>query len=69
MSEGIAGTYHFHNPSKEVETKETIHIEQLPSGEVIYHTKHGHIYKTRHGRELIPTPSNDPNDPLNWPMY
>jgi hypothetical protein len=69
-----AGTVHLHHvplPGETTEEKEiqvVMHDEQLPSNEVIHKTKSGAVYKTRNGLELIPTPSNDPNDPLNWPF-
>ncbi|KAK5222111.1 hypothetical protein LTR72_006368 [Exophiala xenobiotica] len=69
-----AGTVHLHHvplPGETTDEKEiqvVMHDEQLPSNEVIHKTKSGAVYKTRNGLELIPTPSNDPNDPLNWPF-
>src|SRR5271170_3222436 len=32
-------------------------------------TEHSHLYKTQPNTDivLIPQPSDDPNDPLNWP--
>ena len=65
MTDYIAGTVHLHDPEKEADEKTTVLVEH---DEVIHRTKTGTVYKTRHGRELIPTPSNDPNDPLNWPQ-
>ncbi len=65
MTDYVAGTIHLHDPEKEVDEKTSVLVEH---DEVIHRTKTGTVYKTRHGRELIPTPSNDPNDPLNWPQ-
>lgn len=65
MTDYVAGTVHLHNPEKEVDEKTTVLVQH---DEVIHRTATGTVYKTRHGRELIPTPSNDPNDPLNWPQ-
>lgn len=62
------GTLHLHNPADD-EKADTIHIEQLPNNEEIHRTKTGTVWKTRNGIELVPTPSNDPSDPLNWPLY
>lgn len=64
-----AGEYHLHLPSS-TEKDETVRIEHLAHGgaDVVRRTASGELYKTRNGIELVPTPSDDPDDPLNWPL-
>lgn len=63
MVADIAGTHRIHKDEVDEEAVTVAHEE------VIHRTHTGAIYKTRKGIELIPTPSNDVNDPLNWPIY
>ena len=37
-----------------------------PGTEVLRDTDHVDFIKDKHGRVLVPQPSNDPADPLNW---
>lgn len=57
---------HLHTADTVEGEKTTVIAEH---NEVIHRTQTGGLYVTRNGIELIPTPSTDPNDPLNWPMY
>lgn len=68
----IAGTHHVHLAGPETTGKEeetSVHVEHLPNHDMLHRTADGTVYKTRRGFELIPTPSDDHNDPLNWPLY
>ena len=51
-----------HNPGPEPDEKTTIKALD----KVSYKIANSTVYKIRDGHELIPTPSSDPNDPLNW---
>ncbi|EMC96554.1 hypothetical protein BAUCODRAFT_480367 [Baudoinia panamericana UAMH 10762] len=64
MDENIAGTVHLHHASSDEKT--AVIAEHH---EVVHRTTTGNIYVTRNGIELVPTPSTDPNDPLNWPFF
>lgn len=63
MDDNIAGTYHLHDASKDEKTSAIAEHH-----ETVHRTAAGGIYVTRDGIELVPTPSSDPNDPLNWPL-
>lgn len=65
MESNVAGTYHLHTGEKTEGEKVTVVAEH---NEVVHRTTSGAVYVTRNGRELVPTPSSDPNDPLNWPQ-
>lgn len=67
MESSKAGTLHFHLPGVKGDDEK---IEVLAErNEVVHKTATGTYYVTRGGQELVPTPSTDPNDPLNWPQW
>ena len=43
-----------------------LHTEILPGTEVMTDVGEHHFVKGAHRQVLVPQPSDDPNDPLNW---
>jgi len=64
MDDNVAGTIHLHTSTKDDEKA----IPLAEHHEIVHRTTTGTVYVTKDGVELIPTPSTDPNDPLNWPL-
>ena len=46
--------------------EEELHTEILPGTEVMTDVGSHHFVKGTHREVLVPQPSDDPNDPLNW---
>jgi hypothetical protein len=50
------------------ELEAELHTEILPGTEVMADVGSHHFVKGAHRQVLVPQPSDDPNDPLNWSL-
>lgn len=62
MATDHAGAINSQNPGTEPDEKTNITTVDKVSHQIANNP----VYKTHDGYELVPTPSKDPNDPLNW---
>lgn len=54
------------NVQERHQLEEELHTEILPGTEVMTDVGSHHFVKGNHAVVLVPQPSDDPNDPLNW---
>lgn len=49
--------------------EQELHVEILPGTEIMADVGSHHFVKGSHKDVLVPQPSDDPNDPLNWSVW
>ncbi|KAJ3530057.1 hypothetical protein NM208_g9492 [Fusarium decemcellulare] len=55
-----------HGQAEREEIQNELHIEVLPGTEIMADIGHHHFIKSEHHRVLVPQPTQNPHDPLNW---
>lgn len=70
MSTSAAFSESSHCLQERQQLAEELHTEILPGTEIMTDVGSHHFVKGTHRDVLVPQPSDDPNDPLNWsPLY
>lgn len=61
---------HYTDPSQERrQLEQELHVEILPGTEIMADVGSHHFVKGSHRDVLVPQPSDDPHDPLNWSTW